>query len=135
MRVEFTHEMIFSFGGPNICLLGNEIDFRNLAESILVLTDSSKPYLFELTNLDFIKNQGEEKQIIFSSKRNAQQFGTFNNNGDLIFALDSKYWERLFKYFVMMSWYKRTYYLNADEDCLSDLELEQDCNFICSSEF
>jgi hypothetical protein len=135
MRVEFTHEMVFGFGGPNLCLLGNEIDFKKLAESILVLTDSSRSHSIELMDLDFVKNEAEEKRIIFSSKEGAQQLGTFNNNGELIFELDSKYWERLFKYFVLMSWHKRTYYLNFDEDCLNDLELDQDCNFICSSEF
>jgi hypothetical protein len=135
MQVDFTNETVFSFGGPNLCLLGNEVDFRKLAESILDLTDSTRSFSMDLMSLDFVKNTGEAKRIVFSSKKNAVQFGTFNNNNELIFELDPKYWERLFKFFVLMSWYKRTYYLNVDEDLLSDLELDQDCNFICSSGF
>ena len=135
MKVEFTHETVFSFEGPNLCLLGNEIDFRKLSEAILDLTDVTKPHVIELMGLNFIQNIGEEMRIIFSSKKNSNQLGTFKNHKELIFELDATCWERLFKYFVLMSWNKRTYYLNAYEDCLSDLNLEQECNFICSSEF
>lgn len=135
MKVDFTHEMIFSFEGPNLCLLGNENDFRKLAESLVDLTDVSQTCTVDLLSLDFIQNEGEEKNIFFSSKKGANKLGFFSGESELVFELDPKYWERLFKYFVLMSWYKRTYYLNTNEDCLIDLNLEQDCNFICSSEF
>src|SRR5688572_14981876 len=135
MKVAFTNETVFSFGGPNLCFLGNELDFRSLAESIVDLTDGSKSRLIELINLNFIEIEGEQKRIIFSSKLNANKLGTYDNNGALLFELDPRYWERLFKYFVLMSWYKRTYYLNIDENCLDDLDLIQEYNFICSSAF
>ena len=135
MKIDFTNEMIFSFPGPNICFLGNEIDFRKLAESILELTDNDKPGSLELLSLGFVESAGEKRKIIFSSKVEAKQLAVFNESGDVIFELDPKVWERLFRYFVLMSWYKRTYYLNAYEDCLYDLGLVQDVNFICSSGF
>jgi hypothetical protein len=135
MKVIFTHEMIFSFEGPNLCLLGNESDFRKLAESIVEFTDVSQSCTVDLLSLDFIQYEGEEKSIFFSSKKEANKLGFFASESELVFELDPKYWERLFRYFVLMSWYKRTYYLNAIEDCLFDLNLEQDCNFICSSGF
>lgn len=135
MRITFTNEMVFSFEGPNLCLLGNEKDFRELAESILELTDISKSDSIELSSLKFIEYDGERKSIFFISKEGANSLGILTKDDKLIFELDPRYWERLFRYFVLMSWYKRTYYLNADENCLDDLLLEQECNFICSSGF
>jgi hypothetical protein len=29
LKVDFTNEVVFSFEGPNLCLLGNEDDFCN----------------------------------------------------------------------------------------------------------
>jgi hypothetical protein len=135
MKITFTDEMVFSFDRPNLCLVGNENDFRKLAEAILDLTDVSKPYSIELSSLDFMEYDGEEKRILFLSKSGSKKLGILNEVGELIFELDPRYWERLFKYFVLMSWYKRTYYLNEYENCLDDLLLEQECNFICSSGF
>ena len=86
-------------------------------------------------NMNFVRNEGEEIEIYFSSRSEANLLGTFDNNNRLLFELDPRYWERMFKYFILMSWDKKTYYLNNYEDCLSDLDLEQECNFICSSEF
>jgi len=135
MKIDFTNEMVFSFEGPNLCLLGNENDFRKLAESILDLTDATRSCSIDLLKLDFVEVEGIKKNILFSSNKGAKLLGKLNSNGELIFELDTRYWERLFKYFILMSWYKRTYYLNADENCLDDLDLEQECNFICSSGF
>ena len=135
MIVELTKEIVFGFGGPNLCLLGNEQDFKKLAESISDLTAPGESHNIELAKLDFVKRKGESNKIIFSSKKDSNFLGVFNLQGDLVFELDSRYWERVFKFFVFMSWDKRTYYLNIIEDCLADFDLEQECNFICSSEF
>ena len=136
MKADFTYEMVFSFEGPNLCLLGNEEDFKKIATAILELTIPNKPHDVELLRLDFIENIGRKINIIFSSRPKSKYLGKILNNGEvLIFELDARYWERIFKYFVLMTWAKKTYYLNTNEDCLLDLELDQECNLICSSEF
>jgi hypothetical protein len=134
VNIDFTNDTIFGFDGPNLCLLGNEGDFKNLAESILPLTVPDQQTSMELASFQFMTNVGDEKSIIFSSKNSASYLGIFRNEV-LIFELDSRYWERLFKFFVLMSWKKSTYYLNSFEDCLRDLPLDQECHLICSSEF
>ena len=134
MKLDFTNDTVFSFEGPNLCMLGNVSDFRKLSESVLLLTDPTQDNAIELLQLDFVQFEGVQR-VIFSSKKNARLLGFLSNNQDIHFELDSRYWERLFKYFVIMSWSKKTYYLNSYESYLEDLDLEQQCNFICSSEF
>ena len=134
MKIDFTYEMVFSFGGPNLCVLGNEDDFKNLAKLILDLTTPGSTLDVELLKSGLFESVGTYKDVIFSSKPGAISLGKLKDE-KLIFELDSRNWERLFKFFVLMSWDKRTYYLNAYEDYLEDLNLEQECNFICSSEF
>jgi hypothetical protein len=134
LQIDFTNETVFSFEGPNLCLLGSEEDFLKLAKSISDLTGTNG-ITIELLKLDFATKVGEDKNIIFASKSGSKLLGVFDNSDNLLFELDYRYWERLFKYFILMSWRKSTYYLNEYENCLSDLKLEQECNFICSSEF
>lgn len=134
MKVHFTNKMVFGFNGPNLCLLGNENDFLNLAKTISPLTGENGLNI-KLNSLNFVRIDGEPKDIIFSSKEKSNLLGVFDDGGRLIFELDYRYWERIFKYFILMSWKKSTYYLNEYENYLNDLELIQDCNFICSSEF
>jgi len=134
MKVNFINDIIFGFGGPNLCLLGNEDDFKTLAQLVLDLTDPGKPRSIELIKLLPFENEGIYKEIIFCSNPGAANLGALKD-GKLIFELDSRYWERLFKFFVLMSWNKATYYLNADDSSLEDLKLVQECNFICSSQF
>ncbi len=134
LKADFTNETVFSFEGPNLCLLGNEDDFLELSKSISDLTGANG-ITIDLLKLDFITKVGEDKRIIFASGNGSKSLGIFDHNKDLVFELDCRYWERIFKYFVFMSWKKCTYYLNEYENCLSDLELMQECNFICSSEF
>jgi hypothetical protein len=135
LKIHYTNEMVFGFDGPNLCLLGTEDDYLKLAKSIVDLTgvDESKP--INLLELDFTFKDGEDKQIFFSSKIGGKSLGVFEPSGNLIFQLDRRYWDRLFKYFILMSWSKATYYLNHYENCLNDLGLEQECNFICISKF
>lgn len=133
LKVDFTNDMVFSFEGPSLCLLGNENDFLLLAKSISDLTGASG-IIIDLLKLDFVTNTGDEKRVFFKSKSGSKLLGVFDHD-ELVFELDPHYWERIFKYFILMSWKKSTYYLNEYENCLSDLELEQECNFICSSEF
>jgi hypothetical protein len=135
LKINFTNEIVFGFDGPNLCLLGNEDDFSKLAKSISDLTALGITKTIDLLSLDFVVNDGENKQIVFVSKSGSKLLGVFDEDNKLVFELDPRYWERLFKYFVFMSWKKSTYYLNEYENCLSDLELKQECNFICSSEF
>jgi hypothetical protein len=134
LKVDFTNETVFSFEGPNLCLLGNEDDFLQLSKAISDLTGISGVTI-DLLKLNFVTKVGEDKEIFFASKSGSKLLGVFNDNERLLFELDPHYWERLFKYFILMSWGKKTYYLNEYENCLSDLELKQECNFICSSEF
>lgn len=133
--MDFTNEMVFGFPGPNLCLLGNEADFRKLAELSVELTNHLQRTTVELQEQHFVENVGEERKVIFTSKAGGDLLAILNKNGDLQFELDSRVWERLFRYFVLMSWYKRTYYLNAHENCFDDFSLKQDVNFICSSAF
>lgn len=135
LKVHFTNKRVFSFDGPNLCLLGNEDDFLKLAKSIIDLTALGVSKAITVLSLDFVIKDGEDKEIIFSSRSGSKLLGTFDEEGRLLFELDPRYWERLFKYFILMSWSKSTYFLNEYENCLNDLELEQECNFICSSEF
>jgi hypothetical protein len=133
MKVDLTNEVVFSFDGPNFCLLGDEDDFMKLSKSIVDLTAMSGSQV-EILKLDFVTKLGGENEIVFASKTKSKYLGIFRQ-GILLFELDPAYWERIFKYFVLMSWEKSTYYLNAYENCLSDLDLQQECNFICSSAF
>ena len=134
LKIDFTNEIVFSFNGPNLCMLGNENDFLQLAKVVSELTGANGVNI-ELKKQHFVKYTGDNKEVIFTSKTGSNLLGTFDNNGRLLFELDPRYWERLFKYFVLMSWNKSTYYLNEYESCLNDLKLIQECNFICSSEF
>jgi hypothetical protein len=135
LKIHFTTKRVFSFDGPNLCLLGDEEDFLKLAKSISELTALGVTKSIDVLSLDFTIKDGQDKEIIFASKSGSKLLGVFDSGGKLVFELDPRYWERLFKYFVLMSWQKSTYYLNEYENCLNDLQLEQECNFICSSEF
>ncbi|TDW97635.1 hypothetical protein EDB95_5487 [Dinghuibacter silviterrae] len=135
MKVDLTYESVFGFDGPNLCLLGNEGDYAKLAKSISEFTAVTTCPSINIRSLDFVENEGLDKAIIFSSELGANTLGVFDNDQNLIFKLDPRIWERIFKYFVFMSWKKSTYYLNCYENALSDLDLIQECNFICSSEF
>jgi len=134
MKIEYSLQTVFSFEGPNLCFLGNESDFKLLASSVVKLTDPFQDNQINLFDLDFPKPYEINKEILFSSKKNSNSLAIIENE-KIVFELDSRYWERLFKYFVLMSWDKRTYYLNSYENYLSEFELEQDCYFVCSSEF
>lgn len=134
MKLDYTNETVFSFDGPNLCLLGNEADFLQLAKSIVDLTGKNGVSI-DLLDLDFVESVGEQIRVIFSSKKDSKNLGVWDNDSTLLFELDYRLWNRLFKYFILMSWEKSTYYLNEYESYLSDLELSQDSNFICSSEF
>lgn len=134
LKVDFTNEVVFSFEGPNLCLLGSKDDFLQLSKTISDLTGANG-ITIDLLKMNFVSKVGEDKEILFASKKGSNLLGVFDDKDRLLFELDARYWERLFKYFVLMSWGKKTYYLNVYENCLSDLELRQDCNFICSSEF
>lgn len=134
MRVDFTQEMVFGFSGPNLSLLGNEGDFKKMAQVIIDLTVPN-PNSIEITSLDFVQNTGDIIKVLFRSQPNGEKFGIFSESHVLVFELDDRYWERIFKFFVLMSWDKKTYYLNSFEDCLRDLPLDQECHLICSSEF
>jgi hypothetical protein len=136
IKVDFTYEMVFSFEGPNLCLLGNEEDFKMLGKAILDLTVPNKSSNIEITNLNFAEMTGDRVKIIFASKQGADIFGKIVEDGKLLlFELDNRYWERILNLFALMSWDKRTYYLNSFEDCLKDLALDQEVHLICSSEF
>jgi hypothetical protein len=134
LKVDFTNETVFSFEGPNLCLLGNENDFLQLAKSISDLTGANG-ITIDLLKLNFVTKAGEDKEILFASKSGSKLLGVFDDSERLLFELDPHYWERLFKYFIFMSWGKKTYYLNEYENGLNDLGLKQECNFICSSGF
>ena len=133
MLIEFTEDTVFSFNGPNLSFLGNTDDFKSLGLVVLELTTSAKTLQIIISELPFVKLQGN-KRVIFRSKLKAKCLGTVEGD-DVVFELDPKYWERLFKFFALMSWDMATYYLNADDSSLLDLDLEQEVNFICSSAY
>lgn len=133
MLIEFTNETIFSFEGPNLCFLGNIEDFKQLGLAIIELTSTNETFEIIISELPFVKLKGD-KQVVFRAKLKAEGLGIFED-GDIVFDLDTKYWERLFRFFALMSWDTRTYYLNADDSSMLDLDLEQQVNFICSSEY
>ena len=135
LKIDFTQERVFGFNPPNLCFLGQEEDFLNLAKAISDLTAFGLSTKIDLSKLDFITNVGEKVNIQLVSKESSNLLAVFKDENSILFELDSRAWERLFKYFVFLSWKKTTYYLNVNENCLSDLYLKQDCNFICSSEF
>jgi len=135
LKVQFVDdEVIFGFDPPTVCLLGNEQDFLQLAKETIEFTSSSKEYL-NLRDLKFSSFEDSSLVVEFSSKKDANHYGELVGRNHVKFELDPRYWERLFKYFILMSWGKKTYYLNDYENCLSDFELDQTCNFVCSSEF
>lgn len=136
IKIDFTYEMVFSFEGPNLCLLGNEEDFKKLGKAIVDLTVPDTSNSIDITDLDFAEITGAKVKIIFASKQSADTFGKIVDDGRLLlFELDNRYWERILNLFAFMSWDKRTYYLNSFEDCLKDLPLDQEVHLICSSEF
>lgn len=135
MKVDYTQEMIFSFNGPNLCMLGEASDFIALGKVVLELTDSNVSKEITITTQSFVETVGDPCAVIFSSKKNADAWGIILPNNVILFELDPRKWERIFQFFALLSWDKTTYYLNNYEAGLADLELRQDCNFICSSEF
>ncbi|MBS1531523.1 MAG: hypothetical protein JSU01_14540 [Bacteroidetes bacterium] len=134
MEVEYTMDMAFGFEGPNLCFLGTEDDFKKLAVITLDLTNTLAEIEINLSQFDFLKHSTLKKEVILSSKTGGNSLAKLKRD-QILFELDHRYWERLFKYFVLMSWDQKTYYLNSYENCLDDFDLDQDCNFICSSEF
>lgn len=135
MKMEFTNKMIFGFDGPNLSLLGSKDDFKELAKTILDITTPGFEICIEMNSLDFIEVTDDSVKVYFISNAGGDKFGVFKDNKNLVFELDDRYWERIFKYFILMSWNKSTFYLNSFEDCLRDLPLDQECHLICSSEF
>ena len=135
LKVDYTDEMVFSFEGPNLCLLGNEMDFKTLAEVILPLTSKDETNII-VNSLSFVETTNNQNSVIFENIIGGEKYGHIINNGEkVLFSLDPRIWERIFIYFVLMSWKKSTYYLNSFENGLRDLPLDQECHFICSSEF
>lgn len=132
MQLDFTFDTVFSFTGPNLTLLGHPDDFRQLAQAVAELTDRNVQNQFELNALPFVKATPGVR-VLFASRPKANKLGIIEGRV-LLFELDASYWERLFKFFALLSWEKRTYYLNSDESGLNDLELHQQFHFICSSE-
>ncbi|WP_276482779.1 hypothetical protein [Paraflavitalea pollutisoli] len=133
MQLNFTFDTVMDSLGPNLTLLGSKDDFRQLAQVVTDLTDAGRPHHFELNNLPFV-DPTPGARVVFASKPNANKLGIIEGRV-LLFELDARYWERLFKFFVFMSWDRRTYHLNSDDASLADLELHQQCHFICSSEY
>ena len=133
MLIEFSNETVFSFEGPNLCFLGNTNDFKHFGLAIADLTSVNEASEIIVSDLPFVRVNGGER-VIFKSKSQAKQAGFIENNS-IVFELDPKYWDRLFRFFALMSWDMRTYYLNADDSSLLDLNLEQEINFICSSNY
>jgi hypothetical protein len=133
LNIDYTNESVFGFDGYSLCFLGNEEDFLNLSNAIIDLTGENGITL-SLKELNFVNMNNQTIGINFISRKDSKNFGCFKNDL-LIFELDFQIWNRIFKYFVIMSRKKTTYYLNEYENCLVDLNLEQEFNFICSSEF
>ncbi|NOT92005.1 hypothetical protein [Ferruginibacter sp.] len=135
LKIDFTNEMIFSFEGPNLCLLGKPENFKSLGKIILELTDTQTEKAIDITEQIFIEVVGNQCKVIFSSKKGANFWGTLEKNNIVLFELDHRIWERIFQFSALLSWDMLTYYLNNYESGLDDLNLKQDCNIIWSSEF
>jgi len=134
MKVDLAYEVVFGFEGPSLCLLGNESDFKSLAQGILSLTDSMSADVLNLKTLPDFKFEENNIEVCFVAKTKSKCLGKITKEG-VVIELDPRYWERLFMYFTMMSWDQQTHYLNSYESGLNDLNLDQEINFICSSEF
>lgn len=134
LKIDFTNEMVFSFEGPNLCMLGTPENFKTLAKIILELTDTRTNKEIDITKLDFVEVSGNSK-VIFSSKKGAHSWGMLSTNNSILCELDPRIWERIFQFSALLSWDKLTYYLNKNESGLNDFDLTQDCNIIWSSEF
>jgi hypothetical protein len=102
LKVDFKTKRVFGFTPPNLCLLGNENDFHELAQAIVVLTGQNDVEI-NLLDLPFVSRAGEDKTIIFSSKEGSKLLGCFDDKNQLVFALDKRYWDRLFVFFVLES--------------------------------
>jgi hypothetical protein len=105
-KMDLTFEMLFGFDGPNLCLLGNEDDFQKLAKAISDFTALTTIEPLNIRTLGFVENVGLDKKIIFSAEKGQRLLGVFDHNKNILFKLDPKVWERIFKYFVFMSWRK-----------------------------
>ena len=135
MKIDFTKEIVYSFKGPNLCLLGNTDEFRILSKLILELTDTRIEKQIDITKLEFAELVSETCVVLFASKKGARNLGVIHSDNIILLELDHRYWERIFQFSALLSWDKLTYYLNYYEDGLRDLNLEQDCNLIFSSEW
>lgn len=135
LKVDYTDEMVFGFEPPNLCLLGNPDNFQRLGKIILELTDIHTDKEIDLTEQDFIEITGKGCKVFFSSKKMANSWGVLKSDNIILFELDYRIWERIFQFSALLSWGKLTYYLNKNEAGLNDLDLNQDCNIIWSSEF
>lgn len=134
MLIELSHDVRFSFDGPNLCFLGTPEDFKLLAMAMVDLTDHTADRQVIISDLHFVRFEGAKTNVIFNSKKGDDRLAFFDG-GDVVFSLDPKYWDRLFRFFVLMSWDMRTHYLNCNERELIDLDLDQEINFICASEY
>jgi|SRR5579863_8903606 len=135
LKIDFTEKRVFGFEGPNLCLLGQPVDFKLLARIILGLTDVVAGKEISITESDFTQISGNECRVLFASKNHATRFAVIENGNDIIFELDPRIWERVFIFCTLLTWDKTTYYLNKNEVGLRDLNLTQDCNNIWASEF
>lgn len=134
MLIQLSREAQFSFDGPNLCFLGTPEDFKLLAMATIDLTDHTADRYIIISDLPFVRFEGAKTNVIFNSKKGENRMAFFDG-GDVVFSLDAKYWDRLFRFFVLMSWEMRTHYLNFNERELDDLHLSQEINFICASEY
>ena len=135
LKVDFTNETVYSFEGPNLCMLGKPEDFKALGKIILALTDINANKEIDITERDFIEMAGNNCKVLFSSKEGANSWGILKTNNIILFELDYRIWERIFQFTALLSWDKLTYYLNKYEAGINDFDLIQDCNIIWSSEF
>lgn len=134
LKIDFTDKSIFGFDPPNLCLLGSKEDFYHLSKLIIQVTGIEN-YEIDITKLPFVESKDGTARVLFRNIKEARSLGKIDADGDILFEMDEKFWDRLFRFFVLMSWDKSTYYLNSYEDILVDLNLIQDLNIICSSEY
>jgi hypothetical protein len=88
LKVDYTDEMVFSFEGPNLCLLGNEMDFKTLAEVILPLTSKDETNII-VNSLSFVETTNNQNSVIFENIIGGEKYGHIINNGEkVLFSLD-----------------------------------------------
>lgn len=130
MKVDFTYDIIEMEPGPNLYLMGNNIEYQLLSETFASLSTNID---FEISlrsiykNLEIVDNM--PLNIIFKSLENGNILSKVEKN-NITVELSPALWLAVLKITHPLSYKKAHAFIEFD-----NLALREDCNIIISSEW